>query len=1045
MADYVLHLTIDDKDVEAKLDQIERALSNTMETAAQSGNSVTAAFDKLNRAYASINEQVRAGNLSGKDGIEIMRGMIAEEKIYIDSLKGVVLLNEEQTNAVKQYNQHQEELNRLQSQQVPQAKNFVQELQGAVLKIVAIYTSVRFVINAFKDVVKAAIESRVAVASMSAALKAQGRDVGVLLPQYRAMASRMQDIAGVSDEVALNVEKELVLRGMTFKQIESAMPLWANMVAAGMSVEESQKTIEQILSGQPSMLERTNAGLRQMRQNGASVEDIVAKLTRDYAGQAEEITKAKMGIEQMKERWGDVKEALGEINTGPLAAMIKLINNALIGVQKLLRASSNADFSQLTADQITGAKRYISALEDLRDRNSRIENSIFRRGNVSEGGDNRVTFVTKEELDKFQQIYGKIIDDYTTIDRLHGGYQLNVHKLLADLEQQQFLLNNINQLETENASIAGDQPAGGGGAPDTNTRLTLSQVVDFKLKIGSIDKDEAIATLREWLTKNAGEALKISEDLKLKTSGAAIEVPQESIDKLNEYEAIEKMLAELTGENASDWDHIVARQQTGTDNRWQTLNAMKKIVDADQQHLQSLMAQDSLTTGDVQTIDGILQRQQTYNDLLAETRAAMNGNSKALREQLTLLEAVGEQYASKIGGATGQLINNISQISDGLSGLNAAHLKEDTEAANAATMSMAAGIVGMLDTLSDVAYEIYTIGKETGDWGEAFETAILDTVKAIPVIGNWIASLIDDLWQTNTEKYQEFQKDVEQGKTDIQNMIAAGKPQADVEAAYQSQIDLMQTEVDNAAALGLTDEQILALEAEIAQTKKEQQEYEQKQYDTQLGILDASIAYNEQTGADTVQLEKDKLDLLEKELAAAAELGLTDEEILALKTQIAEQTNAIEDAAQAATKNDLNVLDKEKAYLEAKGEDTTGVINKQIADYEKLLETETDEATIWEYKTKIVELQNTLIENQNKLLEEQKAKISDIAALIDAQNIAQAQSIKVQYEAVGLTGVDLANQLNSLGINVGGRVSTDNRITTQINNYYGTGSTLSED
>lgn len=416
------------------------------------------------------------------------------------------------------------------------------------------------------------------------------------------------------------------------------------------------------------------------------------------------------------------------------------------------------------------------------------------------------------------------------------------------------------------------------------------------------------------------------------------------------------------------------------------MNQLVTDMQAKWQALGQQAADVETTTG--QIADNVNSTNETTVNIVhneGEQNDALSKATVKLRENKSLWEAI-KGYLPGIVQNIGDMVSQFKKIEDAQKNLASVKANADsttTDVSNAmgmvsdARIAAVAGVVAVLDGLSKIAKQVYDINEKTGDTAESWKEALLSFLEEIPIIGAWIAEIIDKSWQTTTDKIN-----------DIEQVI---------------------TNAD------------LQLNLDISTNQSPQQVM--KDYQTLLNDLNSEMEYYQSLG-DTPENEQ---------------------HILELKQKIADTEKAIADYKKQQVQNSIDYYEAEQAYNDALGIDNTDVIKDEMKKYEDLLALETDATEQLKIKTKIQELQNELDEKNLQTLEDKRDVISNISKMIDTQNLAQIESIKLQYAATGLTGLDLANQLNSMGINAGGNISTDNRITTQIINNYGVNSTLSED
>jgi hypothetical protein len=192
---------------------------------------------------------------------------------------------------------------------------------------------------------------------------------------------------------------------------------------------------------------------------------------------------------------------------------------------------------------------------------------------------------------------------------------------------------------------------------------------------------------------------------------------------------------------------------------------------------------------------------KTYKEAVEQNRQIAEWQEKARHTG----EAIGSAINNSLGGSLGSIAQSFGKIGDAQKVLSSG--TASAAEMDAATASAAAGWIAIADEVSKIAKQIYDIGTSTGDWGEAFETAIIGVLEQIPIIGSWLAEIVDNLWKTGTETLDELQ-------AQQKYLEAAGK---DTTANIQSQIVILQDQLSKTTDITAQYE----LQTEILKLQKE--------------------------------------------------------------------------------------------------------------------------------------------------------------------------------------------------------------------------------
>jgi hypothetical protein len=418
---------------------------------------------------------------------------------------------------------------------------------------------------------------------------------------------------------------------------------------------------------------------------------------------------------------------------------------------------------------------------------------------------------------------------------------------------------------------------------------------------------------------------------------------------------------------------------------------------------------------------------EKFVKLIDETNQHLQTTTEELEKQKSFLQNFGEAFGNSLGGSLGQIGEATEVLNSGTA--SAAEM-------DAATMSAVGGWIAIADEVSKVAKEIYDIGTSTGDWGEAFETAIIDTLSQIPIIGAWLAEIVDNLWKTGTETLEELQ-------AQEQMLEAAG---ASTVANKQAQIEILKEQLSKVTDVTKQYE----IQADILNLQKKYAEAIKKEMQAAAGMYASAGDYfsglGDEAGAISSYAQQIKklqgyIASLNDDLSGMYGATVASEawdELYNTLSQIDDLESKIEDARQLNERERLAYLETEQTYLEAAGLSETENIENQIAAINEILKTETDEQEILELKTQALELQKELTEDRNDLLDAQIDKIKELAGYVDVENVIAAQTIESSLRSSGLSGTDLNDALTELGITgsgVGDTISSST-IGTQIVNYY---------
>lgn len=438
--------------------------------------------------------------------------------------------------------------------------------------------------------------------------------------------------------------------------------------------------------------------------------------------------------------------------------------------------------------------------------------------------------------------------------------------------------------------------------------------------------------------------------------------------------------------------------------------------------------------------------------------ASLTGSIGKSYEKIDRVLAQFAEKTPKLTRAIANLISALSQLSKASSLQDAAAGMDSMQDAMSGTEAAAAGVysavVAAADAVSDIAYQTYKAAQETGDWGEALQNTVIDALKQIPVLGNWIAELVDSIWKTSTEKQDDYNDALDTLNKKIELIKETG---GDYTGVLAQEIALINEELANSDDLGLSEEQILDLEIKRAQYENEIYEAIKAQYEKVKSIYQTASSYHLEIGSYAWGLQEANI-ALNKLIAERAALDKSNTNYWTdywnLTQQIYNAELDLLDAKQQELEDNNSILEAQIKYNEALGLDTTAQVKEEIANYDdeianleaaiakynaEGIDDASLEVELWNLKTEQLELQNDLLDKQIDLMKE-------LAGYIDVQNVIDVQTIESGLRSAGLSGTDLNSALSGMGITgVGvGDAITTSTIGTIINNYYNVSGSGSE-
>jgi len=156
---------------------------------------------------------------------------------------------------------------------------------------------------------------------LAQAIKNTGGSVSELLPKYRAMAARLQDMTGVGDEAILNYQAQLVALGkLSGEGLERATKAALDLAAAqGMDLKAAFDLIAKASAGYTATLSRYGIILDETLPKEQKFEAALKLIEDRFGGQAQAKLRTFSGrMQELKGRWSDFLEKLGGIVRTPV-------------------------------------------------------------------------------------------------------------------------------------------------------------------------------------------------------------------------------------------------------------------------------------------------------------------------------------------------------------------------------------------------------------------------------------------------------------------------------------------------------------------------------------------------------------------------------------------------------------------------------------------------------------------------------------------------------------------------------------------------------
>ncbi len=215
---------------------------------------------------------------------------------------------------------------------------FNQGLELAHKLLGATESALRPVIDLLIESAKAADESALAESKLSATLRSTGQFSGEYVENLKQIASQFQTLTGLSDEVILDTERQLIAFGASRQQI---IPLTRTVLdlSAGLGTDLASATflVSKALQGETQMLSRYGIQVTESATKTQQLAEIQEQVNQKFGGQAV-ARMATMGgqISLLKERYNDLQEAIGAAITNSDA-----FQTLLDQVSKLILDSTN--------------------------------------------------------------------------------------------------------------------------------------------------------------------------------------------------------------------------------------------------------------------------------------------------------------------------------------------------------------------------------------------------------------------------------------------------------------------------------------------------------------------------------------------------------------------------------------------------------------------------------------------------------------------------------------------------------------------------------
>lgn len=237
-------------------------------------------------------------------------------------------------------------------------------------------------------------------------------------------------------------------------------------------------------------------------------------------------------------------------------------------------------------------------------------------------------------------------------------------------------------------------------------------------------------------------------------------------------------VSEIVGE----WERINAQIDYGHKSIKDGLPLLQSIYEKDKECAELLKGKVILTEEDLELMKKVRDEQERINEL-----------------QQTVASNIMPQIINQTGG----LIGDVNNLSEAIGSGDAS--------------SIAGAWISVLDTVSQLAFQMYEIVEATGDWGEAMETTISGIIGQIPIVGRWVAELIDKLWETDTEKREKALKDIGEAEAKFQHDVAMGRIES-----TQKQIDHYEKHLKQLKKAGADIEEIRSAELKILGLRERQ-------------------------------------------------------------------------------------------------------------------------------------------------------------------------------------------------------------------------------
>jgi len=221
-------------------------------------------------------------------------------------------------------------------------------------------------VGAMKAAVNAAAVQQDAEMQLAQAIRLTGDSVDSVLPALKDMASGLQDITGVGDEVILKGQALLVTMGkLKGEGLERATKAALDMAAVTGNVETAFDLVAKAATGYTSTLSRYGIILDKGIPEQEKFNAALGKMEEIFGGQAEARLNTFNGrLEEFHGRIGDLQEAIGEDLRD---AMQELLGTVLSPTVKELEAGvRSADaFTDAVFDATIGVAKFGEVTFDL--------------------------------------------------------------------------------------------------------------------------------------------------------------------------------------------------------------------------------------------------------------------------------------------------------------------------------------------------------------------------------------------------------------------------------------------------------------------------------------------------------------------------------------------------------------------------------------------------------------------------------------------------------------------------------------------------------